>query len=156
MQILTSHSVVCFLCGAEAFQFTAALLVYICCCCLFFLCPIKQIIAKISLSRCSSVLAYWMVKTWEHLSSKIKSKTMMPSPATDVLDSIRSPSQNSWTKKKKKKKEIKKKRRKKKKKMGSTGPTPLCLFLLPTLVTCCYFGNCTLFTLHSSCQSVFL
>lgn len=28
---------------------------------------------------------------------------MMPSPATDVLDSIRSPSQNSWTKKKKKK-----------------------------------------------------
>ena len=96
LQILTSHSAVCFLCCAEAFQFSAALLVYICFCCLFFLCPIKQIIAKISLSRCSTVLAYWRVKTWEHFSSKIKSKTMMPTP--DVLDSIRSPSQNSWTK----------------------------------------------------------
>lgn len=33
------------------FKFTAALLVYICFCCLFFLHLIKQIIAKVSISK---------------------------------------------------------------------------------------------------------
>lgn len=109
MQTLASHSVVCFLCCAEALSLLQLCLsIFASVACSFCVLSNKSLPRSVSqrislmfLSRWSTVLAYLMVKTWEHFSSKIKSKTMMPTPATDFLESIRSPGQNNWTKKKK-------------------------------------------------------